>query len=69
MYAPDASVCPPSVYDDVAQPVTTEAGWRGPAHVDDQDKLVFVCAFHKDANKEGVPGAEDHLPLPVWVAV
>lgn len=63
------SSCPPSLYDDVTEPVAAEARRRGPAHVHDEDKLVFVGAFHKDAHKEGVPGAKHHLPLPVRMAV
>lgn len=60
---------PPSLNDDVSQPVAAVAGRRGPAHVHDQDELVLVGAFHKNADEEDVPCAEHHLPLPVRVAV
>lgn len=60
---------PPSLYDDVAKPVGAVAGRRGPAHVHDEEELVFICPFDKDAHEEDVPRAEHHLPLPVWVAV
>lgn len=59
----------PSLYDDIAEAVAAVAGRRGPAHVHDEDELVLIRPFHKDAHEEDVPRAEHHLPLPVRVAV
>lgn len=59
----------PSLYYNVAEPVTAVAGRRGPAHVDYEDKLILIRPFHKDANKEDVPRAEHHLALPVRMPV
>ena len=60
---------PPSLYDDVLQPVAAVTGRCGPARVHNQDELVFVGTLHENANEEDVPCAEHHLPLPVRVAV
>lgn len=59
----------PALYDDISQAVAAVARRRGPAHVDNEDELVLIRPFHKDADVENIPRAEDHLALPVRVAV
>lgn len=59
----------PSLYDDVAEAVAAVAGRRGPAHVHDEDELVFVRPLHKHAHEEDVSRAEHHLALAVRMAV
>lgn len=59
----------PFFYNDVTEPIIAVARGSGPAHVHDEDQLVFICSFHEDAHEEDVPGAEDHLSLPVRMPV
>lgn len=59
----------PSLYDDVTEAIAAVAGRRGPAHVYDEDELVFICALNKHAHEKDVSSAEHHLALPVRMAV